>query len=346
MRAPIQRNRGFTLIELMIAVAIGLIVLAALTSFFVRTSANRTELERNSRQLENGRYAINALRDDLALAGFFADITQPATTVWNLPAACEHDPTLMGVKPDQLAPQLPAPVFVYANGVGAPAACTPDILAGTDVIVIRRLNSETVTAASITGSAAAANQLFIQVSECASDDKTTPYLFNTGTNAAALKLKKLDCVGLADVRRYRENLYYVRNYSVTAGDGIPTLMRVELDGDGTGVVSNAVPLVEGIENLKVDWGIDTDGDGAPNTWTRCDAATPCVAGDWSNVTGAKVFVLSRNLEPTTEYKDDKAYTLGLSGATAATNDKYKRHVYSAQIGMPNRSGPREPAFAS
>src|SRR5690349_1953640 len=126
MRVSLQRNRGFSLIELMIAIALGLIVLAALTSFFVRTSSNRTELERNSREIENGRYAVNALRDDMVLAGFFADITQPSTTVYNLPTSCDTDVTTLsdktishwGFKPDQLAPQLPVPVFVYADGAG------------------------------------------------------------------------------------------------------------------------------------------------------------------------------------------------------------------------------------
>ena len=346
MRTCLQRNRGFTLIELMIAVTLGLFILAALTSFFVRTSANRTELERNSRQIENGRYAVSALRDDLTLAGFFADIVQPSTTVWNLPAACVTDPaavpTNWGFKPDALAPQLPAPLFVYADGSGRPVGCTPNYLAGTDVVVVRRLNTEPATLASL---AATPNQVFVQVSECADDDPATPYLVDLGKNSANFKLKKLDCKTASDVRRYREQLYYVRDYSVTVGDGIPTLVRVELDGDGTGVISSAIPLVEGIESLKVDWGVDADGNGSPETWKRCDATTPCVAADWSNVTAARIFILSRNLEPTTGYKDDKTYLLGLSGSTSATNDAYKRHAYSAVISMPNRAGPREPIFS-
>ena len=43
---------GFSLIELMIAVTLGLIVLAALTTFFVQTSGNRQEMERSTRQIE------------------------------------------------------------------------------------------------------------------------------------------------------------------------------------------------------------------------------------------------------------------------------------------------------
>jgi len=119
-------------------------------------------------------------------------------------------------------------------------------------------------------------------------------------------------------------------------------VRVELDGG----VSAPVPLVEGIENLRVDLGVDTDGDGSPNTWRRCDATTPCTAADYSNVMAAKVYVLSRTLDQSREYTDDKTYDLGVSGTTTAAGDHYKRHVYSTLIGLPNRSGPREPILAS
>ena len=81
-------------------------------------------------------------------------------------------------------------------------------------------------------------------------------------------------------------------------------------------------------------------------WRRCDATTPCTAADYSNVMAAKVYVLSRTLDQSREYTDDKTYDLGVSGTTTAASDHYKRHVYSTLIGLPNRSGPREPILAS
>ena len=333
-----NQHAGFTLIELMIAVTLGLLVLAALTSFFVRTSYNRSELERNSRQIENGRYAISAIRDDMMVAGFYADIYQPGSTVWNTPAGCETTVANMGFVPNQLAPQLPVPIFIYPLGAGRPTACTPDYLAGTDVIVVRRFNTEPTAIGSVN-----ASDVYVQVSECSSDPPATPYKIDIGTNAAtALTLRQRNCTAIASPYRYREQLYYIRDYSVTAGDGLPTLVRVELSGG----VSTYVPLVDGIENLRVDLGVDNDGNGSPDVWRRCDATTPCSAADYSNVMAAKVYIISRNIEQTREYTDDKTYDLGVSGTTTAAGDHYKRHVYSALIAMPNRSGPREPALAS
>ena len=340
MKNAMRRSAGFTLIELMIAVTLGLIVLAALTSFFVRTSYNRSEMERSSRQIENGRYAINALRDDMMLAGFYADITQSAA-VWQTPAPCQTTAASMGWLANALSPQIPVPISIYPLGVGVPVGCTPNILAGTDVVVIRRFNSESVAAGAAVGSIP-----YVQISECKTDvAPSSPFVFNTGAGGG-FSAHQRDCAATANLWRYREQVYYIRDYSTTVGDGIPTLVRMELDDNAGTLVMNPVPLVEGIENLRVDLGVDNDGDGSPDAWRRCDAALPCTATDLSNVMAAKVYLISRNLEETREYTDDKTYDLGTSGTVTAAGDHYKRHVYSALISLLNRIGPREPVLAS
>jgi type IV pilus assembly protein PilW len=339
-----RRQEGFTLIELMIAITLGLLVLAALTTFFVRTSYNRSELERNSRQIENGRYAINALRDDMMLAGYYADVELNAA-IWQTPSACPADLTLAnaGWEVSALTPKVPVPVFIYPAGVGRPTSCTPDWVTGTDVIVIRRFNTEPIdVAAKVSGIP------YVQISECSTDvSPNTPFVFASGSGSGFGAHQK-DCVStnFAKLWRYREQVYYIRNYSVTAGDGIPTLVRRELDASGGSLTMTEVALVEGIENLRVDLGVDTSGDSLPDTWTRCEAAAPCSASDYANVMAAKVYVISKTLEPTREYTDDKTYLLGLSGNQAAANDHYKRHVYSTLIVLPNRTGPREPTPAT
>ena len=344
-----RREGGFSLIELMIAVALGLIILAALTSFFVSTSANRSEMERNTRQLENGRYAIDTLREDLNLAGFYADLAPGVTPAWATPAAC---PAAIGDLSFTLVPAYaaPVPIFGYALGAGAPATCVPDIKANTDVVVVRRFNTEAFTLAqaqaSTPSSHPANRQFYIQISECSEDPPLTPFVVDVGSGAG-FSLRKLNCTSIADLWRLREHTYYVRTWSTVAGDNIPTLVRREVNVTAGGVVVDTVPLVEGIDNLRVDYGVDNTGDGQPDVWTRCDAASPCDATAWANVTAAKIYVLSRNIDPTPNYTDKKLYSLGLWGKIdPAIGDAYKRHVYSTQIVMPNRSGPREPQMAA
>jgi type IV pilus assembly protein PilW len=53
---------GMTLIELMVAIAISLFMVSALIVLYVSSSAARTDLDRSSRQIENGRFATDMMR--------------------------------------------------------------------------------------------------------------------------------------------------------------------------------------------------------------------------------------------------------------------------------------------
>lgn len=347
---------GFSLIELMIAVTLGLIVLAALTTFFVQTSGNRQEMERSTRQIENGRYAIDSLREDVTLAGFYADTSPLVNPEWVLNDVCPADVAAYGFS---IAGgyKAPVPVRGYADGAGVPG-CLKDLVAGTDVIAVRRFHTEPLTTAE---AAAAPNNVrfFLQNSQCTEDDPNFPFM--TGTGAGPFTLRRVACAAqLSSVWRLREQVYYVRNCSVCAPDGpvddIPTLWRAELDPadtstDGDPVMRHSA-LVEGIEQLRFEYGIDTTStavpgqpDGLPDEWRRCDAATPCDAATLGNVTAVKAYILSRTLEPSRDYTDTKTYSMGLAGNVGPFDDKYKRHAYSVLISLPNRSGAREPQLA-
>src|SRR3970282_2307983 len=115
--------------------------------------------------------------------------------------------------------------------------------------------------------------------------------------------------------------YFVANNSVGT-DGVPTLKRAELTGSGFTIV----PLVEGVENLKLEYGIDANGDGmpegystTPDTYGGCVAAA-CAVANWRNVTMAKVYVLARNTEPSPGYTNSKTYTLDSATTFGSFND--------------------------
>ena len=56
----------------------------------------------------------------------------------------------------------------------------------------------------------------------------------------------------------------------------------------------------------------------------------------------RVHVLARNTESSAGGTDARTYNMGLAyPAIAATNDRFKRHVYSAVVRLNNGSGQRE-----
>lgn len=121
---------------------------------------------------------------------------------------------------------------------------------------------------------------------------TVDYLLDT----ASLTLGQKDCTTTASLRKFVSNIYYIRNYSVTAGDGIPTLMRSQFDLV-SGVLQHQPPvaLIEGIEGFRVEYGIDHLSDSGADvdytaavTWASpTNQVSPTNRGD-GNADGAYV----------------------------------------------------------
>jgi type IV pilus assembly protein PilW len=325
---------GFSLIELMISITLGLIILTGVAVLFANTSRARDEIERVSRQIENGRYAIDLLTQDLRLAGFYGELN---VVPFAAPAALP-DPCSTTVADWNAA--IPVHVQGYDGAAGAPASCLPTSLnfqPGTDILVIRR--ARTCAAGAADCEAAADGKPYLQASLCTTEVAPSYVLGLKGTAAFNL-LHKKNCTTEADLRQYFVHIYYVSTDN-GAGQNIPTLKRLELTGAGW----ETKALVEGIEQFNVEYGLDMNGDGAPDTYVAdpndpagCNPA--CQLAKWMNVVTVQVHVLSRNLETSPGYTDNKTYHLGgVTYTPAATN--YRRHVYSTLVRLANPAGRRD-----
>src|SRR5438477_11943248 len=74
---------GFSLVEMMIAMTIGLMICAGLVTVFANTSNTQQELRRTAQQIENGRYAMDVLSQDFQVTGYFGSfrkLVPPTTT--------------------------------------------------------------------------------------------------------------------------------------------------------------------------------------------------------------------------------------------------------------------------
>jgi type IV pilus assembly protein PilW len=342
------RQFGYTIIELMIAITISLIILASLVAMFANNSRTRVEIERANQQTENGRYALQLITDDLHNAGYLAEFNPgPLATPAAKPDPC--DTSVAG-----LNGALPMAVQGYDNAAIVPA-CLSDVRAGTDILVVRHASTCAVGSAGC--DALVAGDPYFQTSGCNSATELSSgniaNYYVLDTNAASFTLHQKDCVTLANVYQYRTHIYFVANND-QAGDGIPTLKRAEL-----GIATfSIVPLVEGVENMQIEYGIDTSvpttGTAAvynanPDTYNAACGTTPSICvGYWRNVVAAKINVLTRNTTATQGYVDSKVYTLGLlaDGITANTvgplNDAYKRHAYESVVKLNNPAGRNSP----
>ncbi|MEP6789882.1 MAG: prepilin-type N-terminal cleavage/methylation domain-containing protein, partial [Ramlibacter sp.] len=70
MRSPARRSGGFTLIELMISVTMGLIIVAGLAGVLASTASSSKTNDRTSELQSNGRYALSSIKNELLQAGY------------------------------------------------------------------------------------------------------------------------------------------------------------------------------------------------------------------------------------------------------------------------------------
>ncbi len=340
-----RRPLGFTLIELMIALTISLVVLAALVSLYVSSSRARDELERADRLTENGRYALQQLIIDLQLAGFYGGFDHAlAEATLDVPADL---PDPCGTSLAELDLQIPFPVQGLDNAPADALSCVADARPGSDVLVVRRLST------CFGGEAECplvAGAPYFQASRCRnptellSADSDDWFLLHT--NLAALNKTRRDCVTRAPFRRYRTHIYFIARNG-QSGDGVPTLKRSELL-DGRFVIST---VASGIESLHFEYGIDTNRDGAPDAYTadparfQACAAPACRMANWRNVVSVRVSLLARSLTPSLDPGPAKTFNLGadVHGAPVVLGpfaDNYRRRVFHATATLRNVAGRR------
>ena len=381
-----RTQRGLSLVELMVSITIGLFILAGLTTLFVNSSRSQAETFKASQQIENGRYAIDLLTQDLHHAGYYGEFSYlPPLPGAPMPyPAAALDPC--DLDPGDMLAALPLPIQGFNNPGGAPLNCLADAdhVDGTDIVVVRRADTqillETGGAHGIPAAPAAtatpvlnevylqtdANNVEVQLGSGAAINKT----MKANGSAATIIRKDYSTTptsfAAAYLRKFRTHIYFIAPCSVPAdgdttctgaaddnGRPIPTLKRLELSSDGAALDFRIVPLVEGVENLQLEYGRDTvylpnpldptalppsglPGDGSPD---GAYLTAPALA-DWKDIVAAKVFLLARNTEPSTGYADAKTYQVG-TAATSTPGGNFKRHLYAAEVRLVNPSGRRE-----
>jgi type IV pilus assembly protein PilW len=273
MKGADRRQAGFTLVELMVAITVSLMMMVALVALLANVNRNNDELEKINTQIENGRFALQLLRDDIMQAGFWGPYTPAiedrsataAPAAGLIPAAvpdpCQDPATwsaadriaLTGI-PIQASPSAP-------GSCGSVVASKKD---NTDVLVVRR--AENCSPGEANCDALANGKMYFQAAFCPAEGAGSNFVLDSVL--ANLNLQTGACSGtLAPIRKFISHIYWIRNFANTTGDGIPALVRSEFDLAG-GSLSHqpAVALIEGIEGFNVELGID-------DTVTRCNLNT-------------------------------------------------------------------------
>jgi len=369
-----RRQGGFTLAELMVGMTIGLIVLSGVSSAYLASSRAGREAQASSEQVENGRQAIEYIMYDLRHAGYFGQLGTLPSPGAALPDPCETSDLVA------MTDAMALPVQGYDAPAISPLSClgNSDFVPGTDIIVVRRADSQVLAPTDVPVQGAIYLQANPIESQLQIGSNSVPIGTTNTADGSGATIMNRDGTTAAPIHRYLVHIYFIAPCAMPAGGGlsctgaadddgnpIPTLKRLELSVAGGVAQMDIVPLVAGVENLQIDYGVDDlpagadpitglIGNGAPDcedtdpgstanagVTAGCAAANPGAVAQWGNVVSAQVHVLARSYRAYNDYTDTKTYDLGEGLSALTPGGNYKRHAYSTAVRLTNVSGRRE-----
>jgi type IV pilus assembly protein PilW len=341
------RQRGFTIVELMVAMAISLILLAGVLAVVYSSKVAYRQNERVARLQENGRAAVELMLQDMRAGGFHGctrtvpftnTLTTSTDLLWNFAAPVQgYDWASAGT----WAPALDASVTSARDGSDVVAVRT--VRPGRPLMTTNAGMSSTTADITVAKNTAdtLVNGTTVMISDCSAaavfgvstftDAGTTATLVHTAGGAVTNVGPGNDTADLgvqfktgSQVVPVDTVVYYIRN-SATVRNGVtnPSLWRII----GAGAPQE---LIEGIEGMQMLYGEDTDGDRLVNSYVAADAVT-----NWNNVISVTFGMLIRSVEPNSPELDSRTYTL-LPGSTAGPfNDHYERTLYTTTVTLRN-----------
>jgi type IV pilus assembly protein PilW len=322
----ISRNRGFSIIELMVAATLGLLVIAAVGNVFLATSRGYKEDDKISRLQDNLRFAMAQLAVDIEMAGFFAQAANPASDV-SLDPSVTYPVTGTDHCPRSWAFENLGVAFdMVGNATAAEAKAkypcikaTYGFQAGTDVFAVKRVRGTCLKALE-------ENRYYLRTNGYenvlyfdADDDPTT------GPSPLGNVCEDTPTGSSVDVYQYDPAIWFIGTER-----GVPSLCRISMNAAGSAMESSCV--AEGIEDMQVEAGMDTSGDGVPDYFTSFNDEP--TAAERAQMVAVRVHLLGRSAEPDVHYVNSKSYTLA-NNPHAAASDHFYRKTLSSVVLMRN-----------
>lgn len=339
-KSEISSSNGFSLIEMMIALTVGLMIIAALTGVIISSGAAARANDRTSELQSNGRYALDVLKRDIQSTGYFG---------------------MTGRGVDQSAVNLPNDCYAgFANNVnqrvwgsndvnpiGAP--CIPAAnYSGSDILVLRYASLNSFPSVANVAPPVDANG----VTGFANTGANTLYFRSAYEISRLYQAANLPSFTNGPQRDHivQVHVYYVAPWSVAVGDGIPSLRRVVLNNAGS-MVDELV--ASGIENMQVQYGVfnatanttqyfDAQAvnagvaPAADSIAPAVDSTTGGSINNWGNVNAVRVWLLSRNSSSDRggSYVNNTVYAMG-DRANLQFNDTLRRQLFTTTIQLRN-----------
>jgi len=310
-------STGLSLIELMVAMVVGLIIIGGTASVYLASKQSYIEVERMARMSQNGRFALQMVSEALVHAGYTGEIPTGniekdaqltavgGTDCSNTGAAYDIDNYLLGATSD--------------SG-GLALGCITDAVGSTSVLIVKNVRPMKLDVADITAS----NTYIVA-------NNVTGVMFDGADTSSIPDTTDSGTIPNGSAWIYESQIYYIREDD----SGNTSLSRkiLELSSGSPAVMSYTTQdLVPGVENMNLLFGMDTNADGDIDLYRT---AAQMLVTDWNNVGSIQINILLRSETTDPQYTDDKTYNLGAGVTISDPDDNYHRMVMQSTVSLRN-----------
>jgi len=344
MSTQTKRNtyqRGMTLVEVMIAMVLGLLLTAGILQLFVSNKQTYRTTESIARLQENARFAMFFLTKDIRMADFWGCRGHATSIDNNLKPHATYDPFGSGLEgsdndstdPDIIddtdtlivrsALGLNVSVIEPRTSLEASIRVTDDSgLAKNDIVLISNCTDGDIfqiTNDPSVGGPADKDELEHAIGTILDDpgNRDDPSI-NNRVDTMGDGLNHLRTLYNTDAQVYRLN--FSKYYIGSSVNGGAALFR-EING-GT-----AQELVEGIENMQILYGEDTTADGIPNFYKISSSV------DMNNVVAVRISLVAVTAD---DNLTDQVRNYFIFGSSITPSDNRVRRVFTSTIVIRNR----------
>ncbi len=348
-----RSQQGMSLIELLIAMIIGMLLTAGAIQLFISNKATYKIENSLSRLQETGRFVVEAMAREIRMAGYNGcssrgNITPNVIANNPPPLAFNNDNAVLGYNMtgvDSWTPAIPGNLLLSLQGIDS------DGEADGDVINIMRMDE---CGASVSGNWEVTNanvkvsypntcefdqNMAVMVTDCQTADifqitsnpnDTPPEQTLTHSNAVNTGNFLGTTYGPdSQISVPRSSTFFI----APGANGEPSIFMawwLSTDNDNTVDIDDfdVRELAEGVEDLQILYGIDNAApDEYADTYVTADAVT-----DWTTVRSVRVNLLLRSEDRVTE----EPRTITFNGATVGGGDNRLRMIYTATVSVRNR----------
>ena len=322
----LSKQKGLSLVELLVALALSSALMAGIIDIYLENKRNYVQNEEYARLQENGRFALGLLKREVIMAGFYAGLPEPSgMTASAISTDCVYSGNwALGLDASiELANDIATSGSVQTvSSTTFSSTCmnATELQAGSDVLAIKRTaDTPTLENGNLNVGAASDKQWYLRLEEYGGT-RSWEYIADGGSIPAG----DATAGSKVDYWEFYAKILFIQSYSGSAGDNIPSLCIKSLENSA--FTKNC--FVEGIEDLQVEVGIDTNSDGYANQYVSAPTAAQL-----QNAVAVRLHLLVRSVNEIQGYTNNKTYALG--GKTVTANDGYLRQVYSSTVLLRN-----------